>query len=131
MTSKSKSLTFTPDPMRAMAELQELNDAPSEAPEKTKESTNQDITSNITSKKASQQETKKPTQQRSKKDQKQYAQELASTPMAVITLRLPEGLNDWLDDYAHAHRKQGVKKQDLISEAVQLLVVAKDWQGPD
>lgn len=37
-------------------------------------------------------------------------------------MRLPEDLNDWLDDYARLHRKQGVKKQDLISRAVQLLI---------
>jgi len=53
----------------------------------------------------------------------QLAQQLAETRLIPITLRLPEGLNDWLDDYAHANRKQGVKKQDLVTRAVQLLVM--------
>ena len=34
----------------------------------------------------------------------------------------PPDKPDWLDDYAHAHRKSGIKKQDLVSRAVQLLV---------
>jgi hypothetical protein len=53
----------------------------------------------------------------------QRAAQLAATRLIPITLRLPEGLNDWLDDYAHEHRKEGIKKQDLISRAVQLLVM--------
>lgn len=53
------------------------------------------------------------------------ARERAATRPIPITLRLPEGLNDWLDDYAHAHRKEGVKKQDLISRAVQLLILER------
>jgi len=43
-----------------------------------------------------------------------------------ITLRVPEGLNDWLDEYAHAHRKSGVKKQDLVSRAIQLLIIESE-----
>ncbi len=41
--------------------------------------------------------------------------------LVTITLRLPEDLNDWLDDYAHVNRKLGIKKQDLVARAVQLL----------
>lgn len=51
------------------------------------------------------------------------ARRMAASRAIPITLRLPEELNDWLDEYAHAHRKQGVKKQDLIARAVQLLVI--------
>lgn len=41
--------------------------------------------------------------------------------LVPMTLRIPEELNDWLDEYAHAHRKEGVKKQDVIARAVELL----------
>ena len=54
---------------------------------------------------------------------REYARVLAQSSPLPITLRLPEGLNDWLDDHAHRMRKQGVKKQDLVSWAVQLLVI--------
>jgi len=57
-------------------------------------------------------------------DRQGYAQALSATRAIPITLRLPEGLNDWLDEYAHLHRKQGVKKQDLIARAVELLVLS-------
>ena len=53
----------------------------------------------------------------------EQAKRLAATPAMPITLRLPTGLNDFLDDYAHEHRKEGVKKQDLVARAVQLLVI--------
>lgn len=57
---------------------------------------------------------------------KLHARELAATTAVPITLRMPNGLNDWLDEYAHQHRKKGVKKQDLIAAAVQLLVEKLD-----
>lgn len=50
------------------------------------------------------------------------AQQLADTTPIPITLRLAEGLNDYLDEQAHRHRKAKVKKQDLVSLAVRLLV---------
>lgn len=50
------------------------------------------------------------------------AQQLADTTPLPITLRLAEGLNDYLDEQAHRHRKAKVKKQDLVSLAVRLLV---------
>lgn len=140
MPPKSKSLTFPTNPLEAMRELQELNDVPpaSLSPQNEATSTKEDITANITSNITAQSETNKernriskvsshkPAQQRSKKGSEDYVKELASSRMAVVTLRLPEGLNDWLDEYAHQHRKEGVKKQDLISEAIQLLVMAKE-----
>ncbi len=62
-------------------------------------------------------------QQRSKPAALKYAKQLAQTPAQPITLRLPEGLNDFLDDQAHQRRKKGVKKQDLVALGMQLLVV--------
>ena len=52
-----------------------------------------------------------------------HAEEMARTRLIPMTLRIPEELNDWLDEYAHDHRKEGVKKQSLISRAVQLLYI--------
>ena len=43
--------------------------------------------------------------------------------MIPMTLRIPEELDDWLTDYSHRKRKQGIKKQDLIAQAVRLLYV--------
>ncbi|MBC8134523.1 MAG: hypothetical protein H8F28_01380 [Fibrella sp.] len=57
-----------------------------------------------------------------KKTVRQYAQEMGETTAIPITLRLPEGLNDYLDEQAHRHRKSKVLKQDLVRLAVQLLV---------
>ena len=56
------------------------------------------------------------------KSARQRALELAESKAVPITLRMPEGLNDYLDDKAHEHRKSKVLKQDLVSLAVQLLV---------
>jgi len=58
-----------------------------------------------------------------REDALQYARELLATVAQPITLRMPEGLNDYLDETAHEHRKARVKKQDLVSAAVQLLVI--------
>ena len=62
-------------------------------------------------------------------DAQRDAQRMAASRAIPITLRMPEELNDWLDEYAHSHRKQGVKKQDLIARAVQLLVVELEAEG--
>jgi len=52
----------------------------------------------------------------------------AKTSLVPITLRLPTALNDWLDIYAFAHRKEGIRKQDLIAEALTLLAISKELQ---
>lgn len=51
------------------------------------------------------------------------ARTLGDTEMKVIGLKVPDGLNDYLDDYYHRHRKTGLKKQDLVKLALQWLVV--------
>jgi hypothetical protein len=94
------------------------------------------ITANITAQEERRQDAQKRRKKGSQEDTQQedpirdphslhaYARDLAATTPIPITLRLPEGLNDWLDDYAHNHRKQGVKKQDLVARAVELLVLS-------
>ena len=52
--------------------------------------------------------------------------QLGGTSQIPITLRLAEGLNDEVDEIAHRHRKAKVKKQDLITLAVQLLITELD-----
>lgn len=84
----------------------------------------ENITCNITTQKQSNALRNIITKKANTKEARVLAEELASTALTVVTLRLPSGLNDWLDDYAHAHRKEGVKKQDLVSVAVQMLVAA-------
>ena len=39
----------------------------------------------------------------------------------VITLRIPYEMDEWLEDYVHAHRKEGCKKQEVVAWAVMLL----------
>lgn len=57
-------------------------------------------------------------------DHVRAAERLAKSRMAPMTLRIPEKLDDYLTEQAHRLRKRGVKKQDLVSRAVQLLYVA-------
>lgn len=49
------------------------------------------------------------------------AQDLAETSTTTVTLRIPHGLNDWLDEYVHGSWPEKVKKQQLVTEALQLL----------
>jgi len=49
------------------------------------------------------------------------AEALASSPTTTVTLRIPLALNDWLDEYVHGSWPEKVKKQQLVTEALQLL----------
>lgn len=49
------------------------------------------------------------------------AQDLAETSTTTVTLRIPHGLNDWLDEYVHGSWPEKIKKQQLVIEALQLL----------
>lgn len=53
-------------------------------------------------------------------------EERANTPKRLCSYRIPEGLDDWLEVYAFERRKQGVKKQDLVAEAIGLLIASKE-----
>jgi hypothetical protein len=50
------------------------------------------------------------------------ADELASTPTTTVTLRIPTGLNRWLDAYVHGAWPARVRKQELVVEALRLLI---------
>jgi len=113
---------------------------PRPTPEAAPAEAEENITGNITAQLSAQAESKEAAQLsaqadaprrskaeaqgRGKKEWHRIARNLGGTRMIPITLRIPEGLNDWLDDWAHEHRKQGVKKQDLVARAVQLLMIA-------
>jgi hypothetical protein len=49
------------------------------------------------------------------------AQALSETSTTTMTLRIPAGLNDWLDEYVHGSWPDKVKKQQLVTEALMLL----------
>jgi hypothetical protein len=54
---------------------------------------------------------------------------LAETPTTTVTLRLPRGLNDWLDEYVHRAWPKRVRKQELVAEALRMLVVRRGRPG--
>jgi hypothetical protein len=65
----------------------------------------------------------------SKREIRQAAEALAESRLVTVSLKLPEGLNDWLDQYAFARRKQKVLKQDLVAKAIHLLYVELEGEG--
>ena len=58
-------------------------------------------------------------------DAEEEAKVRAATPKRLCSYRVPEGLDDWLEEQAFEHRHTGLKKQDLIAQAIQLLIMAK------
>jgi hypothetical protein len=49
------------------------------------------------------------------------ARELADSATTTVTLRIPHALNAWLDEYVHGSWPERIKKQQLVTEALQLL----------
>ena len=60
---------------------------------------------------------------------REEAQELAATPTTTVTLRIPQGLNEWLDEYVHRSWPTRVRKQELVVEALQLLIARRGHPG--
>lgn len=58
-------------------------------------------------------------------DAEEEARIRAESPKRLCSYRIPEGLDDWLEEQAFEHRHSGLKKQDLVAQAIQLLIVAK------
>ena len=54
---------------------------------------------------------------------------LADTPTTTVTLRLPRGLNDWLDEYVHRAWPERIRKQELVAEALRLLLARRGRPG--
>ena len=59
------------------------------------------------------------------------ADELARTPTTTVTLRLPTGLNRWLDAYVHGAWPQKVRKQQLVTEALRMLIARRGGPGQE
>jgi hypothetical protein len=59
------------------------------------------------------------------------ADELANTPTTTLTLRLPVGMNQWLDAYVHGVWQTKVRKQELVIEAMRLLIARRGAPNED
>lgn len=59
------------------------------------------------------------------------AEVLAATPTMTVTLRIPQGLNEWLDEYVHLSWPQKIRKQELVIEALRLLYARRGKAGED
>jgi hypothetical protein len=55
----------------------------------------------------------------------ELGRELASSPTVTVTLRIPAQLNEWLDGYIHGMWPEKVRKQDLVTEGLRLLVARR------
>jgi hypothetical protein len=76
---------------------------------------------------------KKETSTRSQllKERAKLAEALARTKTTTVTLRLPAGMNDWLDGYVHESWRTRVRKQDLVIEALCLLIARRGGVGQE
>jgi hypothetical protein len=59
------------------------------------------------------------------------SEELAGTDTTTVTLRLPVGLNQWLDGYVHRAWPVKIRKQDLVVEALRLLIARRGGPGEE
>jgi hypothetical protein len=57
------------------------------------------------------------------------ARELSRSPTTTVTLRLPQGMNDWLDAYLHRAWPERIRKQELVAEALMLLIARRGGPG--
>lgn len=57
------------------------------------------------------------------------AKEMANSRTMTVTLRLPQELNDWLDEYVHESWRDRLKKQQLVIEALCMLVARRGRAG--
>jgi len=49
----------------------------------------------------------------------------------TVTLRIPQPMNDWLDDYVHQSWPERVRKQELVIEALRMLMVRRGQAGEE
>jgi len=54
---------------------------------------------------------------------------MAKSSTVTVSLRMPHQLNSWLDAYVHESWPERVKKQDLIAEALRMLVARRGKAG--
>ncbi len=53
------------------------------------------------------------------------AQELSASVTTTVTLRVPGRMNEWLDAYVHGAWPKRVRKQELVIEALRLLIARR------
>lgn len=59
------------------------------------------------------------------------ATEISKGPTTTITLRVPAQMNEWLDEYVHKAWPTKVKKQDLVTEALRMLIARRGSAGEE
>ena len=57
------------------------------------------------------------------------AKRMADSATTTVTLRLPRELNDWLDEYVHRAWPERVRKQELVIEALRMLLARRGRPG--
>lgn len=60
---------------------------------------------------------------------RQSAASAAESRTMTVTLRLPQAMNDWLDEYVHQSWPNRIKKQDLVIEGLQMLIARRGKAG--
>lgn len=59
------------------------------------------------------------------------AEVLAATPTMTVTLRIPQGLNEWLDGYVHGSWPRKIRKQELVVEGLKLAYARRGKAGEE
>jgi hypothetical protein len=59
------------------------------------------------------------------KERAKLAAQMTDGPTTTITLRIPAQMNEWLDEYVHRAWPKKIKKQDLVIEALQMLIARR------
>ena len=60
---------------------------------------------------------------------RQSAASAAGSRTMTVTLRLPQAMNDWLDEYVHQSWPNRIKKQELVIEGLQMLIARRGKAG--
>lgn len=60
---------------------------------------------------------------------RQSAASAAASRTMTVTLRLPQAMNDWLDEYVHQSWPNRIKKQELVIEGLQMLIARRGKAG--
>jgi hypothetical protein len=59
------------------------------------------------------------------------ASKMAKSPTITVTLRIPQELNTWLDEYVHRAWPDKVRKQELVIEALKMLYARRGRPGEE
>ena len=59
------------------------------------------------------------------------ARKMADSPTMTVTLRIPQQMNEWLDEYVHGAWREKIKKQDLVIEALCLVIARRGKPGEE